>query len=126
MRIVLGLVTCLTPFAAHAAKYTLADSNGVPSCDVIDIDTTQHVADGVMYRKQCDPRAPTVAGAGVSTKLRGSPDRIWTFSITGTTTTKLYIFDFKGLTWVEYYEAGGQPLQSVGSGVLLAGDNPPH
>ncbi len=87
----LWIVAVLIPVASHAAKYTLADANGVPSCDVIDIDTTQHLAYGVMYRKQCDPPAPTVAGAGVSTKIRGSSDTVWSFSVTGTTSTKLYL-----------------------------------
>jgi hypothetical protein len=121
MRVPLAVLACLLPFGAHATKYTLADQNGVASCDVIDIATAHQLAYGKMHRDLCDPPAPTVSGTGVSTRLRGSSNIVWSFSVTGETSTRLYLLDLKALTWVEYYEDSGDPLQPVGSGILLKG-----
>jgi hypothetical protein len=125
MRTTLGFVACLLPIAAHATRYTLADSNGVPSCDIVAVAPHQQLIYGDIYFSECNPPAPTLAGSGVSTKIPGSSDKVWSFAVTATDATSLYIFDFKALTWVEYYEANKQPLQIIGNGLLLKGVHKP-
>jgi hypothetical protein len=125
MRVTLGLLACLLPLAAHAEKYTLADPSGTPSCTFVAVVPRQQLIYGLIYAYRCNPPVPDLAGSGVSTTVPGSSDKVWSFTVTGTNDAALYIFDFKALTWVEYYEANKQPLQIIGNGLLLKGVHKP-
>ncbi len=125
MRVALAILACLLPLSAQATKYTFADSNGVPSCDDIDLAIKQQLIYGDIYHERCDPPSPTFAGSGVSTKIRGSSHTVWSFSITDGKNAQLYLLDLAALTWVEYNEGDDNQLQRVASGLLLKGYHKP-